>query len=135
MSRLPLISEKQQKKKKKVFFNPTAACRYWRRKKAKRKKLQHFKSWYEIVFTTLVFLCKMFFFWIFLYYFGHIEDVFLFLIYFQGGLFDMIIIDFHWKSLHFSFVVETCLIWQKKKFSQLFHSCLGPLCLCIYKHI
>ena len=32
---------------------------------------------------------------IFLYYFGHIEDVFLFLIYFSGGLFDMIIIDFH----------------------------------------
>ena len=28
-----------------------------------------------------------------LYYFGHIEDVFLFLIYFSGGLFDMIIID------------------------------------------
>ena len=26
---------------------------------------------------------------IFLYYFGHIEDVFLFLIYFSGGLFDM----------------------------------------------
>ena len=46
-------------------------------------------------------------FWIFLYYLGHIEDVFLFLIYLLGGLFDMIIIDFHWKGLHFSFVVKT----------------------------
>ena len=36
----------------------------------------------------------------FLYDFGHIEDAFLFLIYFLGGLFDMIIIDFHWKGLH-----------------------------------
>ena len=71
----------------------------------------------------------------FLYYFGHIEDVFLFLIYFPGGLFDMIIIDFHSKGLHFNFVVETFLTWQKKKFSQLFHACLIPLCLCIYEHI
>ena len=54
-------------------------------------------------------------FWIFLYYFDHIEDVLLFLIYFPGGLFDMIIIDFHWKGLQFNFVVETCLTWQKKK--------------------
>ena len=34
-----------------------------------------------------------FLFWFFLYYFGHIKDAFLFLIYFSGGLFDMIIID------------------------------------------
>ena len=44
------------------------------------------------------FLCQMllkFIFLNFLYYFGHIENVFLFLIYFSGGLFDMVIIDFH----------------------------------------
>ena len=33
--------------------------------------------------------------------------MFFFLIYFLGGLFDMIIIDFHWKGLYFSFVVKT----------------------------
>ena len=63
------------------------------------------------------------------------EDVFLFLIYFSGGSFDIIIIDFHWKGLHFSFVVVTCLTWQKKKISQLFHACLKPLCLGINEHI
>ena len=98
---------------------------------------------------------KIYLFLNFLYYFGHIEDVFLFLIYFPGGLFDMIIIDFHWKGFHFSFVVETSLTWQRKKnFSVVsclfgttmfvylwiyldFHwklksLCMGPLCLLLW---
>ena len=92
----------------------------------------------EVLRKKMHFLCQMllkFIFLNFLYYFGHIENVFLFLIYFSGGLFDMVIIDFHWKVLHFSFAVKTFLTWQKKKFSQLSHACLRLLCLCIYEHI
>ena len=92
--------------------------------------LKYWKRFWERNYIFCVKCYLNLLFWIFLYYFGHIEDVFLFF-----GLFDMIIIDFHWKGLHFSFVVETCLTWQKKKFSRLFHACLRPLCLCIYEHI
>ena len=41
----------------------------------------------------------------------------LFLIYFSSELFDMIIIDFHWKGLHFSFVVKTFWHGWRKMFS------------------
>ena len=69
-------------------------------------------------------------FWIFLYYFGHTEDVFLFLIYFPGGLFDMIIIDFHWKGLYFSFVVKT--FWHDWRKIFLVVSCLFGTTLFVY---
>ena len=46
--------------------------------------------------------------------------MFLFLIIFSGGLFDMIIVHFHWKYLHFSFFVKTCLTWRRKKFLSCF---------------
>ena len=68
-------------------------------KKVVRKKL-HF------------FLCKMLFKF-FLYYFSHIEDVFLFLIYFSGGLFDIIIIDFHWKVC--TLVLLLRLVWHGRR--------------------
>ena len=49
---------KSNNKEKRVFFNLPVLCRCCRRKKGKRKKVQHFRSLFETVYTKLVFLCE-----------------------------------------------------------------------------
>ena len=91
--------------------------------------LKYWRRFWEINYIFCIKCYLNLLFWIFLYYFGHIEDVFLFLIYFSGCLIWLLLISIE-KVCTLGLLLRLFDMVEEKMFSVV--SCLFGTTLFVY---